>query len=47
MSFESKIKDMGNLIEEIPNYWVGIESRGFLFASTLAFSFWWWCKDNS
>ena len=24
------IKDMGDLVE-IPNYWVGIESRGFIF----------------
>ena len=29
---------MGELVE-IPNYWVGIESRGFLFASALAFHF--------
>ena len=28
--FESSIKDMGDLVE-IPNYWVGIESRGFIF----------------
>ena len=39
IAFESAIKDMGNLIEEIPNYWVGIESRGFLFASALALHF--------
>tara|TARA_B100000214_G_scaffold373074_1_gene352640 strand:+ start:752 stop:1249 length:498 start_codon:yes stop_codon:yes gene_type:complete len=39
VAFESAIKDMGNLIEEIPNYWVGIESRGFLFASALALHF--------
>ena len=38
VAFESAIKDMGNLVE-IPNYWVGIESRGFLFASALAFHF--------
>ena len=36
--FESAIKEMGELVE-IPNYWVGIESRGFLFASALAFHF--------
>ncbi len=39
VAFESAIKDMGNLIEDIPNYWVGIESRGFLFASALALHF--------
>lgn len=38
VAFESAIKEMGNLVE-IPNYWVGIESRGFLFASALAFHF--------
>ena len=36
--FENVIEDMGDLVE-IPNYWVGIESRGFLFASALAFHF--------
>jgi len=30
---------MGELIEEKPTYWVGIESRGFLFASALAMKF--------
>ena len=39
VAFESAIKDMGNLLDEIPNYWVGVESRGFLFASALAFHF--------
>ena len=38
VAFESAIKDMGDLVE-IPNYWVGIESRGFIFASALAFHF--------
>ena len=38
VAFESAIKEMGDLVE-IPNYWVGIESRGFLFASALAFHF--------
>ena len=37
-TFESPIKEMGELVE-IPNYWVGIESRGFL----TCFPFWWWC----
>ena len=36
--FNSVIYDMGELIGEnnLPKYWVGIESRGFLFASALA-----------
>ena len=38
VAFESAIKDMGELVE-IPNYWIGIESRGFIFASALAFHF--------
>ena len=35
------IKEMGELIGEdnLPQYWVGIESRGFLFASALAVEF--------
>ena len=40
--FESAIKEMGELVE-IPNYWVGIESRGFLFGSSTFIPFWWWC----
>ena len=31
IAFKSAIKDMGKLVD-IPDYWVGIESRGFLFA---------------
>ena len=30
---------MGQLVTEIPKYWVGVESRGFLFASALAHQF--------
>ena len=37
--FESVIDDLGNLIKERPKYWVGIESRGFIFASALAIRF--------
>jgi adenine phosphoribosyltransferase len=39
--FNSAIKEMGELIGEdnLPQYWVGIESRGFLFASALALEF--------
>ena len=29
VSFESAIKDMGDLVE-IPNYWIGIKSRLYL-----------------
>ena len=37
--FQSVIQDMGNLIDEIPDYWVAIESRGFLFATALSLQF--------
>ena len=37
--FHSAIKDMGRLIDEVPNYWVALESRGFLFASALSIEF--------
>ena len=39
--FNSAIKEMGELIGEdnLPQYWVGIDSRGFLFASALALEF--------
>jgi adenine phosphoribosyltransferase len=37
--FESAIDEMGNLIKERPKYWIGLESRGFLFASALAIRF--------
>jgi adenine phosphoribosyltransferase len=33
------IKDMGNLIETKPDYWIALESRGFLFASALSMLF--------
>ena len=36
--FKSAIRDMGERIR-IPDYWVGIDSRGFIFASALATSF--------
>lgn len=39
IAFKSAINDMGQLVDEIPNYWVGIESRGFLFASALSHQF--------
>ena len=39
IAFKSAINDMGQLVTEIPKYWVGVESRGFLFASALAHQF--------
>ena len=32
------IKEMGSLVE-IPDYWVGVDARGFLFASALSYKF--------
>ncbi len=37
--FMEAIKDMGNLIETKPDYWIALESRGFLFASALSILF--------
>ena len=38
--FKQMIKDMGNLVDnKYIDFWVGIESRGFLFASALALRF--------
>ena len=36
-AFTLAIAEMGKLIDEVPDYWVGIESRGFIFASALSF----------
>ena len=36
--FEKCIEDMGNMVE-IPDYWIGIDARGFIFASTLSLYF--------
>ena len=36
--FKEAIKRMGNMID-IPDYWVALESRGFLFASALSYKF--------
>ena len=41
--FKKVIDEMGNLVAQtwvdVPNYWVGIESRGFLFATALSYAF--------
>ena len=37
--FQQAIIDLGTLTPEVPDYWVGIESRGFLFASALSIHF--------
>ena len=36
--FKEAIKRMGSLVE-VPDYWVAVESRGFLFASALSYKF--------
>jgi adenine phosphoribosyltransferase len=36
--FKEVIKRLGSLVE-VPDYWVAIESRGFLFASALSYKF--------
>ena len=36
-TFRSALVDMGgHFDDDLPNYWIGIDSRGFLFASALA-----------
>ena len=37
--FMDAVKDMGNLLETKPDYWIALESRGFLFASALSMLF--------
>ena len=36
--FEKCIGDMGDMVE-IPDYWIGIDARGFIFASALSMYF--------
>ena len=36
--FPQVIKDMGKLVQK-PDYWVGIDARGFLFAGALAYEY--------
>jgi adenine phosphoribosyltransferase len=37
--FHGVIENMGKLISDIPDYWIGIDARGFLFASALSYRF--------
>ena len=37
--FQHVIFSMGKLTESLPDYWVGLESRGFIFASALAMKY--------
>ena len=34
--FEKCIDEMGWLVSKIPDYWIGIDARGFLFASAFS-----------
>ena len=35
-TFRSAITEMGDLVGKVPDYWVGIDSRGYLFSAGLA-----------
>jgi|TARA_Y100000034_G_scaffold93102_1_gene112635 adenine phosphoribosyltransferase len=41
--FKQVINEMGNLVAntwlDVPDYWIGIDSRGFLFAGALSYAF--------
>ena len=37
-AFDNCIQDMGEMVE-IPDYWIGIDARGFIFASALSIYF--------
>ena len=34
--FHGVIENMGKLISDVPDYWIGIDARGFIFASALS-----------
>ena len=38
-TFRLAIVEMGDLIGKVPDYWIGIDARGFIFASALAIYF--------
>tara|TARA_R100000900_G_scaffold11885_1_gene10475 strand:+ start:8 stop:499 length:492 start_codon:yes stop_codon:yes gene_type:complete len=38
-AYTSAITDLGGLVNDTPDYWVGVDARGFLFASSLALQF--------
>ena len=35
-TFRSAIVEMGDLVGKVPDYWIGIDARGFIFASAIA-----------
>lgn len=37
--FHHVITSLGSLTKKVPDYWVGIESRGFIFSSALAMKY--------
>ena len=37
--FSGVIENMGKLLSKLPDCWIGIEARGFLFASALAYKY--------
>tara|TARA_Y100000590_G_scaffold451194_1_gene592197 strand:+ start:434 stop:937 length:504 start_codon:yes stop_codon:yes gene_type:complete len=34
--FDECIENMGDLVGKVPDYWIGIDARGFIFASALS-----------
>ena len=38
--FGDAIVEMRNLTHKVPDYWIGIDSRGFIFASVNAIQMW-------
>ena len=38
-TFRSAIVEMGDLVGKVPDYWIGIDARGFIFASALSMVF--------